>query len=52
VQGGNPLTVPGKNFDSRDFASRLMERLKDKDYLDVFEAIYLGFEEARRKIEG
>jgi hypothetical protein len=52
VQGMNPLMSQGRQTGSRSFASRLKEKLKSKDYLDVFEAIYVGFEEARKKLGG
>ena len=44
VQSENPLAIRGKNMDARAFAARIHEKLRDKDYLDIFEDVHKWFE--------
>ena len=44
-----PLTILGEKTDPRAFIARLSERLKQPDYLDVFEGVYRWSEAARER---
>jgi hypothetical protein len=49
VQAENPLAIRGKNMDARAFAARIHEKLRDKDYLDIFEDVHRWFEQTKAK---
>ncbi|HET6451975.1 MAG TPA: hypothetical protein VFI08_11725 [Spirochaetia bacterium] len=49
VQEENPLTIKGKTVDARAFTARIHEKLRDKDYLDIFEDVHRWYEQTRAR---
>ncbi len=50
VHRENPLTVRGKKMSTDDLIALIHEKMRDDDYLDVFENVYTWFEQARQKL--
>jgi hypothetical protein len=50
VHRENPLTVRGKKMSTADLIALIHEKMRDDDYLDVFENVYTWFEQARQKL--
>jgi hypothetical protein len=49
VQKENPLTIHGRRIDAQELVAHILEKLKQEDYLDLFEDVYRWFEQARAK---
>jgi hypothetical protein len=46
----NPLLIRGKKTSPRALVSKLDEKLKEGDYLDMFESVYRWFEELKERL--
>ncbi len=46
----NPLSIRGRKTTPRALVSRIGERLKEGDYLDMFETVYRWFEDLRDRL--
>jgi hypothetical protein len=51
VHRENPLTIRGKKMDTGELIGLIHEKLRDEDYLDVFENVYTWFEQAKLKFK-
>jgi hypothetical protein len=49
VQKENPLTLHGRRIDAQELTGHILEKLKQEDYLDLFEDVYRWFEQARAR---
>lgn len=49
VQKENPLTLHGRKIEAKELTAHILEKLKQEDYLDLFEDVYRWFEQARAK---
>ena len=52
VQKENPLTIQGRSMDPHELLGHIQDRLKNEDYLDLFETVYRWFEQVRTKLKG
>jgi hypothetical protein len=49
VQKENPLTQHGRKIEAEELTGLILEKLKQVDYLDLFENVYRWFEQARAR---
>jgi len=52
VHAENPLMIQGKRTTAADLTRLIQEKLRQQDYLDLFEGVYRWFEGARNKFAG
>jgi hypothetical protein len=50
VHRENPLTVRGRRMGADELVAMIQEKMRDDDYLDVFENVYTWFEQAKKKL--
>ena len=50
VHRENPLTVRGKKMGTAELIALIHAKMRDDDYLDVFENVYGWFEQTRKKL--
>jgi hypothetical protein len=50
VHRENPLTIRGRKMDAGELIGLIHEKLREEDYLDVFENVYTWFEQTKRKL--
>jgi hypothetical protein len=50
VHRENPLTIRGRKMDTGELIGLIHEKLREEDYLDVFENVYTWFEQTKRKL--
>jgi hypothetical protein len=49
VQKENPLTLHGRKIEAKELTAQILEKLKQEDYLDLFEDVYRWFEQAKAR---
>jgi hypothetical protein len=52
MQKEHPLTVRGRRMNAEELVAHIHEKLKYEDYLDLFESVYMWFEQAKEKTLG
>ena len=50
VHKENPFTIQGKEMDPAEMNAYIKERMKESDYLEVFESVYKWFDSTRQKL--
>lgn len=50
VHAENPLMIQGKRMTAADLTRLIQEKLRQQDYLDLFEGIYRWFEDVRKRL--
>jgi len=50
VHRENPLTIRGKKMSTAELTALIHQKMRDEDYLDVFENVYTWFEQTSQKL--